>query len=49
MEFDRDAIKKAGLSLITPVIVTNSADYTQVVPENEHQQIVNETVIFQIN
>lgn len=49
MEFDRDAIKKAGLSLITPVIVTNSADYTQVVPENEHQQIVNETVIFQIS
>lgn len=49
MEFDCDAIKKAGLSLITPVIVTNSADYTQVVPENEHQQIVNETVIFQIS
>jgi len=49
MEFDRDAIQKAGLSLITPVIVTNSADYTQVVTENEHQQIANETVIFQIN
>lgn len=49
MEFDRAAIQKAGLSLITPVIVTNSADYTQVVTENEHQQIANETVIFQIN
>ncbi|MFT4044223.1 MAG: beta-glucoside-specific PTS transporter subunit IIABC [Gordonia sp. (in: high G+C Gram-positive bacteria)] len=30
LEFDRDAIEKAGYSLITPVIVTNSKNYDDV-------------------
>ena len=32
IEFDIDAIKKAGHPIITPVIVTNSANYKEVKP-----------------
>ena len=32
MTADLDAITKAGLKLFTPVIITNSDDYTEVLP-----------------
>lgn len=35
VEFDMDAISKAGYPLITPVVVTNSDDYIKVVCMNE--------------
>lgn len=31
IEFDIDKIKKAGYSIITPVIVTNHADYKDII------------------
>lgn len=34
VEFDMNAIKKEGYELITPVIVTNSNDYLEVVPKD---------------
>lgn len=35
LEFDLDSIKNAGFQLITPVIITNSADYSQIDPVKE--------------
>ncbi|MGG4548414.1 beta-glucoside-specific PTS transporter subunit IIABC [Rossellomorea marisflavi] len=35
VEFDRDAIKEAGLEAVTMVIITNTADYLDVLPLNE--------------
>jgi PTS system beta-glucosides-specific IIC component len=32
LEFDMNVIKEAGYSTITPVIITNSDDYADVVP-----------------
>lgn len=32
LEFDMDLIKKEGYSLVTPMIITNTDDYTDVVP-----------------
>lgn len=32
LEFDAEAIKKAGYSLVTPVVVTNSDEYADVLP-----------------
>lgn len=37
LEFDIDKIKAAGLSVITPVIITNTDNYKAVVPGNETQ------------
>ena len=32
LEFDMDLIQKEGYSIVTPMIVTNTDDYTDVVP-----------------
>lgn len=32
LEFDMDGIQGAGIDLVTPVIVTNTPDYLDVVP-----------------
>lgn len=34
--FDIEAIRQAGYSLETPVIITNTKDYSEVVPNSEH-------------
>lgn len=49
LEFDLAAIKRAGLSLITPIIVTNSAAYAMITPENELKNINTNEPILQIN
>lgn len=39
LEFDMDAIEKAGYKIVTPVIITNSGDFISVLPmlkEDEH-------------
>lgn len=39
LEFDQNALKKAGYNLITPIIVTNSSEFINVLPmlkESEH-------------
>lgn len=33
LEFDIEQIKAAGYHTVTPIIVTNSADYTDVIPQ----------------
>ncbi|EJP6471092.1 PTS glucose transporter subunit IIA [Clostridium botulinum] len=35
LEFDKDAIEKEGYLITTPVIVTNSADYLDVIETNK--------------
>lgn len=38
IRFDLDAIKKAGYDVTTPVIVTNTSDYIDVIgKESEHE------------
>ncbi len=49
LEFDLAAIKRAGLSPITPIIVTNSAAYAMITPENELKNINTDEPILQIN
>ena len=49
LEFDLAAIKQAGLSPITPIIVTNSAAYAMITPENELKNINTNEPILQIN
>lgn len=45
VEFDMDAIKKEGYELITPVIVTNSNDYLEVLPKDIDNVKAGEAVI----
>ena len=49
LEFDLAAIKQADLSPITPIIVTNSAAYAMITPENELKNINTNEPILQIN
>lgn len=49
LDFDLNALKKAGCSPITPIIVTNSADYEKVTPKNEAKMIQVKSPILQIN
>ena len=46
---DLAAIKQADLSPITPIIVTNSAAYAMITPENELKNINTNEPILQIN
>lgn len=39
LEFDIESIKKAGYEVITPVIITNTLDYTEVSVTNEGTQV----------
>lgn len=45
VEFDMNAIKKEGYELITPVIVTNSNDYLEVVPKDIENVKTGDTVL----
>ena len=35
LEFDIDFIRKEGYSTVTPIIITNTDDYSDVVPASE--------------
>ena len=45
LEFDMDKIRKEGYSLITPVIVTNSDNYLDVVEEDKKNINFNEDLL----
>lgn len=45
VEFDMNAIKKEGYELITPVIITNSNDYLEVIPKDIENVKTGETVL----
>lgn len=45
VEFDMNAIKKEGYELITPVIVTNSNDYLEVIPKDIENVKTGDTVL----
>ena len=45
LEFDKKAIETAGYSTITPVIVTNTADYLDVVETDKKQVNYNENLL----
>ena len=34
VEFDREAIKNKGYDIITPIIITNSSDYLDIIPKD---------------
>lgn len=49
LEFDLNAVKKAGYKTVTPVIITNAGDYVSVLPmlkENDH--VVNGDQLFKV-
>ncbi|WP_340372024.1 beta-glucoside-specific PTS transporter subunit IIABC [Peribacillus sp. FSL E2-0218] len=48
IEFDRDAIQAEGLDSVTMIIVTNTADYLDVLPVNEKGQIFEEEQLLSI-
>ena len=39
MEFDRELIREAGYSLVTPVLIVNAPDHAAVVPVEEAIQV----------
>lgn len=45
LEFDMDNIRKEGYSLITPVIITNSDNYLDVVEEDKKNINFNEDLL----
>lgn len=45
LEFDIEKIKAAGLSTTTPIVVTNTDDYADVIPTDAKQAVVGETCI----
>ena len=45
LEFDIDAIKKAGLETITPIVICNSDDYKEIIPEVNKAVIPGEAVL----
>lgn len=45
VEFDMDAIKGEGYEVITPVLVTNSDDYSDVLPSNSGKVAAGEVVL----
>jgi PTS system beta-glucosides-specific IIC component len=45
LEFDIDKIKKAGYSTVSPVIITNSADYTDIIPTDAKTVNVGDRII----
>lgn len=45
LEFDMDKIKKEGYSLITPIIITNTMDYTEVIPTDSTNIQVGDKII----
>lgn len=51
LEFDMDSIKKSGYSLITPIVITNAANYedVRIIDSKKSNKINNNTEIFQVN
>lgn len=47
LEFDKEAIKNAGYEIVTPIIVTNSADYMDVL-HTEKTVVSNEDTIIRV-
>ncbi|MCL1936338.1 MAG: beta-glucoside-specific PTS transporter subunit IIABC [Defluviitaleaceae bacterium] len=45
LEFDIDGIKKAGYKVTTPIIITNTQDYKDVVPVKKEDISINEKLI----
>ena len=45
VKFDIDAIKKAGYEVITPIIVTNTMDYLEIVPKDIEVVKVGEEIL----
>lgn len=45
VEFDMDAIKKEGYELVTPVIITNTIDYLEIVPKEIKSVKAGEDII----
>lgn len=47
ISFDTEAIKQAGYPLITPIIITNSAEYQQIIPTSQ-TEITSQEKLFTI-
>lgn len=45
LEFDMDLITKAGLSMVTPVLVANTAEYAAVIPVNKENVSAGDALI----
>ena len=45
LEFDMDAIKKEGYSLVTPVLVSDSGNYLDVIPSDAKQVCAGDNII----
>ena len=45
LEFDIEAIKNEGYDVITPIIITNSDNYMDIILENERKIIKNENIM----
>lgn len=45
LKFDLKAIEAAGYSLVTPIIITNTADYTDIVETNVQAITAGETLL----
>ena len=45
LEFDIDLITEAGFSLVTPVLVANTAEYADVIPAEKRNISVGEEMI----
>lgn len=45
VEFDKDAIKAEGYDIITPIIITNSDNYVDVLPKDSKQIKEGETIL----
>lgn len=45
LSFDIDAIQKAGYKTTTPVVVTNTSDYLDVIPAHSGKKDIGETIV----
>lgn len=45
VEFDQNAIEKAGYNLITPIIILNSKDYKQIKPTSQAKVVVGDELL----
>ena len=45
VEFDQNAIERAGYNLITPIIIMNSKDYKQIKPTSQAKVVVGDELL----
>lgn len=45
LEFDADAIRKDGYSLVTPIIISNTADYADIIPTDSANVNIGDEII----